>query len=191
MKTKIIIAFIALLPMLAVAQTSGSFNAKKCKFDIDGTDSFAGNAKKTTTWFFVNGKDQPEMDIQFAQDGDNYFINLAFTPQFYKKNYKGYNQPDTTNPNSLQVKFDNGEVVTYSIQATQSNVFYNYNTYGDGITRYYPVYKISKEQLEQLSKQNIAKVRVNYNNGYYVDTNADIYSQHQVRINAACMQPGV
>src|ERR1700728_3088305 len=139
MKTKIIIAFIALLPMLAVAQTSGSFNAKKCKFDIDGTDSFAGNAKKTTTWFFVNGKDQPEMDIQFAQDGDNYFINLAFTPQFYKKNYKGYNEPDTTNPNSLQVKFDNGEVVTYSIQATQSNVFYNYNTYGDGITRYYPV----------------------------------------------------
>ncbi len=191
MKT-VIIASIILLPVLGMAQSNGYNNPKKCRFETEGTDPFTGEVKKTSDWFFLNGTEQPEVDVQFAQDGDNYFINMALTPQFFPNNYKGYNTPDSRAPNSLQVKFDNGEVVSYDFDSAQSKVSYNYNTYGDGLTRYYPVYKISKEQLEQLTRQNIAKVRVNYNNGYYADTNTSPYSQHQIKVNAGCMlQPGV
>ena len=173
-----------LLPLLGMSQSPVKANYKSATESIA---PFLGELNKSSDWFFLNGKEQPEVDVQFAQDGCNYFINMAFTPQFFPKNSKGYNKPDLINPNSLQVKFDNGEVVSYDFDSTQSKVSYNYNTYGDGLTRYYPVYKISKQQLEQLTRQNIAKVRVNYNNGYYAITNASPYSQHQVRVNAGSM----
>jgi len=192
MRTAIATAII-LLPLATIAQSNNFTKCIKCKLETEGTDPFTGKERKSTEWFVLSGQEEPLMNAQFVQNGDNYFLNIVFCPQQFPPNYSGFNAPDSTNKNVLQVKFDTGEIVTFNLMATQSQHHNNtgYSYYGNsiGTTSYYPVYAISKEQLQQLALQNIIKIRVYYNNGYFCDTNTDIYSMSTAKKSASCLMP--
>src|SRR6185437_13921408 len=114
MKTAIITG-ILLLPLMTMAQTNNFTKCPKCKLETDGTDPFTGKERKSTEWVALSGQEEPLMNAQFVQNGNNYFLNIAFCPQQFPPYYSGFDTPDSTSKNALQVKFDTGEIITFNL----------------------------------------------------------------------------
>ncbi len=187
---KTIIAAILFLPMLAQAQNT--IKPAKCSYEINGVDAFTGEAKKTSHWFNVSGEAQPVVQLQLMQEGENYFINLAFSPyEFSPSRYiqglQGYDMPDSLSGNNLKVKLANGQVLSFRQLANHT---LNSSIYTSTIitNNYSAIYSISRAQLEQLATQNVTKARVYHDNGYYYElNNIDAPSRDTIKNNAACM----
>ena len=184
MKIVLLIIF-ALLPILIKAQNGSPAKPLKCTFTTNGIDSFTGKLKKTSEWFSITGKSQPTIQAQFIQEGYNYFIHLIVIPQDFKlHSQEGYNEPDANNGNALMVKLANEEVLTFHFMTKQT-----YSKVAINVTTIYysAVYSINKEQLDLLVWQDVIKLRVYHDQGFYYYISPDTESITALKEKAACM----
>jgi len=183
---KTIIAAILLLPLLAKAQTT--IKPQKCNYEINGIDAFTGKVKKTSQWVNITSESQPIIQMQLIREDDNYFINLALSPQQFNLNtQQGYSKTDPSVGNVFQVKLDNGEILSFNM-ITQHTLNSTVIVASYSVNYYSAVYSISKEQLEQLASNSILKARVYHDNGCYFDlTTISTTSSDQIKSNALCM----
>jgi len=186
MKSRIIIAVMALFPVLAYAQSATK--PAKCKLEINGVDSFTGKVKKTTAWFNITAESQPVIQAQLIHEGEYYFLNLALNPQQFNLNIQqGYCRPYSHDGDVLQAQLTNGDLLSFDLMAKHAlNSTLIVSSYS--VNYYSSVYAVSKEQLAQLATGNIIKLRVYHDNGYYYDLSSiDNTSRDNIKDNATCI----
>ncbi len=188
---KLIVAIVILLPMALFAQSNSSNKPNNCTYRAEGPDPFTGKQRRYSMWFSISGAEQPIVNAQLEQNGDEYFLRLALCPARFPQNYSGYNSMDSSDKNIIQVKFDTGEIISFDFLENQSQKssaieYYKYSVV-EAETCYFPVYSVSREQLELLMTKKMTKIRVYYKKGFFCDTNTDVFTIKDINKTAACM----
>ncbi|TAL61885.1 MAG: hypothetical protein EPN85_03750 [Bacteroidetes bacterium] len=120
--------------------------AQKCNFEINGKDEFTGKVRKLT-----KDRLKPEFFLELEKSEENYFFRLIFP-------YTGALDEGVPKGTEVLLKLSNEEVLkTYTLDdhIPSKQVYVN-----GFISSVIMNCKVSKDEISQLSKNSISKIRM-------------------------------